>query len=179
MMSKWTFLSLFFAFTVEAQSRPTGGRFPELSEGEMTAKVNSILSTVTENMEMCGPKVLGLKSMKELSTYLSDVQNKKVVKVVGNAADVAKTDNTACDKPAFTIISDEVSCLLAGAEESINAFAINPSSVLYLETTLGVDKKEAGGLLNFLQMMNAPGFSAKQKSKEKKLLNLEDEKGDI
>jgi hypothetical protein len=187
MLSKLAFVSLFFALSVQSQTKPTGGK--AIAEEEIDTAIESqhvaaelnILKTVRQNMGMCSTAEKPIESMKDLYSYLSEIQNKKAVEAVVGATEIVQTDNAQCAKPKFAFISTEVSCLLSGVEEQMHSFASNSSSAKYLEKSLNVNKTEAASMLKFMNYVNGPGYVQKQESKKKKkkMEDIEKEKGDI
>jgi hypothetical protein len=177
MLSKLSVLSLFLVLSVYGQGRPTGNAVdPE--EVEVIEKEKIILAAVKQNMGMCSEDEVPLNSMKDLYTYMSNIQNARAVKALDESKDATQTNNTQCEKPHFNIVSSQVLCLLSGVEESMYAFSKHKASPQYLERTLGVSKKEAVGILQFMEYMNEPGYTIikekKKKSELEKKLNKTD-----
>lgn len=169
MFSKLPLLSLFLVLSVYGQSRPTGNIVDpeEYSEKEVSEKEQLILATVKQNMGMCSDGEVPLNSMKDLYTHLNNIQNKKAVKDIDQTDQVANKDDPNCAKPKFAIVSFEVTCLLSGAEEPMYAFSQNKSSSIYLEKKLGVSKKAASEMLQFMEFANKPGYDTAIGKKKK------------
>jgi hypothetical protein len=176
-MSKLALLSLFLVLSAYGQTRPTG-YVVDPDELEVIEKEKIILVAVKQNMGMCSEDEVPLNSMKDLYSYMSNIQNKRAVKAVDESKDATETNNAQCGKPHFNIVSAQVSCLLSGVEESMYAFSKHKSSSQYLERTLGVSKKEATGILQFMEYMNEPGYTIIKEKKKKSELEKKFNKTD-